>query len=143
MKVNKKKMRWGILLYVFSLLFFVGDAIYQGLRPLETESYQVTTLLIDKVKPTYYVELAGERRDVSMVRPGKGEFKVLLYEGLDVTALKIVGDDGFYVYSGVLSVDEVFYKVHRSVWVLPALVAVFVCFFGGLGVLVAYRHRRT
>ena len=115
--------------------------VYQAVRPLEVENYQVTMLLIDKLKPTYYVELGGERWDVAMVRSSEGKPRILLYEGLEVTGLKIAGSEEVYIYSGALSEDEVLYKVRCLLLAQPAAIESLVALFGGLAVLALYRHR--
>ena len=109
-------------------------------RTLHVDDYRVTTLKIDKSKPVYYVELDGKLADVSVVKASQNGASVLKYEGLEVTVLKVAERDCVYVFSGALPKDEVLQNVQNELCAPWATVFSLVLFFGGMFVLVVYKH---
>ena len=142
MKMKSKKIFWVFLIYVFLLLVFGGLTFSWKVHIPQVENYQVTTLKIDKSKPTYYVELNGKRADVSLVKSIPKGTKVLLYEGLKVTGLKIAEADHVYVFSGALPEDEVLQRVHHELCAPWATVFSLILFFGGMFVFTMYKHEK-
>lgn len=142
MKTKSKKLFWVVSIYVFLLLVFGGITFSWKLHIPQVEDYQVTTLKLDKSKPTYYVELNGKRTDVSLVKASQNGAKVLLFEGLEVTGLKIAEDCAVYVFSGALSEDEILQRVQNEVCSTWAMVFSLILFFGGMFVFTVYKHEK-
>lgn len=142
MKTKSKKIFWVVSIYVFLLLVFGWLTLSWKFHVPQVENYQVTTLKLDKSKPTYYVELNGKRADVSLVKSIPKGTKVLLYEGLEVTGLKIAEADCVYVFSGALSEDEVLQRVHHELCAPWAMLFSLILFFGGMFVVTVYKHEK-
>ena len=142
MKTKSKRIFWTFTFYVISLLVLGGVTFFWKFRTLHVDDYQVTTLKIDKSKPVYYVELDGKRADVSLVKSIPKGTKVLLYEGLEVTGLKIAEADCVYVFSGALSEDEVLQRVHHELCAPWAMLFSLILFFGGMFVFTVYKHEK-
>ena len=140
MKTKSKRIFWTFTFYVISLLVLGGITFSWKFRTLHVEDYQVTTLKIDKSKPVYYVELDGKLADVSVVKASQNGASVLKYEGLEVTVLKVAERDCVYVFSGALPKDEVLQNVQNELCAPWATVFSLVLFFGGMFVLVVYKH---
>lgn len=130
-KVKKEVLR-AIVVYVSVLLFFGVFLCYEAFRAFHVEDYQITALQFDVSKPTYYVELSGERLDVPSVQPSDECRHCVMYDGLEVTCLRLAGEKYVYVLSGTLSVDEVLEEVRRDLRAVPALGFTIVLIFGGM-----------
>lgn len=131
MKIKvKKKVLWAIVVYVSVLLFFGVFLCYEVFRTFHVEDYQITALQFDISKPTYYVVLNGERLDVSSVQPSDECSHCVMYEGLEVTCLRLAGEKYVYVLSGALPVDEVLEDIRIDLRTVPALGFTIVLIFG-------------
>ena len=140
MKTKSKRIFWTFTFYVILLLVLGGVTFFWKFRTLHVDDYRVTTLKIDKSKPVYYVELDGKLVDVSVVKASQNGTSVLKYEGLEVTVLKVAERDCVYVFSGALPKDEVLQNVQNELCAPWATVFSLVLFFGGMFVLVVYKH---
>ena len=140
MKTKSKRIFWTFTFYVISLLVLGGVTFFWKFRTFHVDDYRVTTLKIDKSKPVYYVELDGKLADVSVVKASQNGTSVLKYEGLEVTVLKVAERDCVYVFLGALPKDEVLQNVQNELCAPWATVFSLVLFFGGMFVLVVYKH---